>query len=82
MNENYQHLDKDGIIVGGSVDSNYSPALTLMNNFSTGHSGRSETYDNEILCSQSKSNFKMANFEVVQFEVWGFEFWLNLYHLL
>lgn len=46
MNEMYQHSDADGIIIGGSIDKNYAPALTLMNNFSTGHSGRSETYDN------------------------------------
>lgn len=65
MNEMYQHSDADGIIIGGSIDKNYAPALTLMNNFSTGHSGRSETYDNQILCSTDAKNNKIfANFEV------------------
>jgi hypothetical protein len=32
-NEMFQHTDKDGIIIGGSLDNRYHAALTVFNNF-------------------------------------------------
>ncbi len=50
-------------------------ALTVMNNFSTGRSGCSETYSNDILCSHFPEQAEdcFADFEVMRLEIWGFE---------
>lgn len=45
-----------------------------MNNFKTGRSGSSQTYDNEILCAYTQAlDGHYADFEVLNMEVWGFE---------
>jgi hypothetical protein len=44
-----------------------SASLYLHNYFKSGHSGKSETYNNEILS-------KEKDFTCVLFEVWGFDF--------
>jgi len=74
----FQQSDKDGIIIGGSPIPTVPSALTIMNNFTTGRSGRSDTYDNDILCYHSHEHHDhdagpVADFEVMRLEIWGFE---------
>lgn len=71
-NDMYQHADNEGIIIGGCPDAHGSSALTVMNNFSTGRSGRSDTYNNDVLCS-TELLADYEDFEVVCLEIWGFE---------
>ena len=53
-----------------------SAALYIGDNFSSGRSGKSEVFNNEILS-------KNGDFMIKQFEVWGFDsIWENTKHKL
>jgi hypothetical protein len=70
----FQHSDNDGLIIGGSPGFSEASAITVMNNFRTGRSGKSSAYDNEILCAYDEDVERpYADFEVVSLEIWGFE---------
>ncbi|CDW83732.1 oxidation resistance protein [Stylonychia lemnae] len=61
-NERIQFSDEKCIMIGGGN----SAAIFINNHFHSGRSGKSETFDNEILS-------KYGDFTCKQFEVWGFD---------
>jgi hypothetical protein len=67
-NEQIQFSDDRCLIVGGGASKNRGAqaAIYIGHEFTGGHSGRSETFDNPVLSQQE-------DFKIVDFEVWGFD---------
>ena len=75
-NKNYQLTDNDFLIVGGpTLRSHSRGAIIISDCFMRGHSSKSDTFDNEILCGQDARELdtSQGNFVVNAMEIWGFD---------
>jgi TLD len=61
------------MIIGGGLKGR--AAIIISDCFTKGHSAKSETYGNEILCGENikEADLTGGNFLVEAMEIWGFD---------
>lgn len=57
LNDKYQMTDEEFLIIGGANSEKQGrAAITICDRLTRGHSSHSETFDNTVLCGDSKCN--------------------------